>query len=71
MLFKKCVNIFYLIITFEIKDNKKFKFYFYFLVKTFLKIYYKLNISIKDYRKKILFFSLNLFDKNLYNYIYF
>ena len=53
------------------KNNKKFKLYFYSLVKTVLKIYYKLNISIKDYYKKKNFFSLNLFDKDLNDYIYF
>ena len=52
------------------KNNKKFKLRFYSLAKAFLKIYYKLNISIKNYRERI-FFLLNLFDKDLYNYIYF
>ena len=53
------------------KNNNKFKLYFYSLAKASLKIYYKLNTSIKDYREKIPFFLLNLFDKNLNDYIYF
>ena len=53
------------------KNNKKLKLYFYSLVKTSLKIYYKLSISIRDYRKRIFFFLLNLFDKDLNDYIYF
>ena len=32
---------------------------------------YKLNIAIKNNNKRIFFFSLNLFDKSLYNSFYF
>ena len=53
------------------KYNKQFRFYINFRAQFLLKINDKLYISIKDNDKRITFFFLNLFEKGLYNNLYF
>ena len=53
------------------KCNKQFRFYINFRAQSLLKMSDKLYISIKDNNKRIIFFSLNSFEKNLYNNFYF